>query len=435
VADAPWDRLIEAHLDGTISASESEDLSLRIEASPQLGRLLLELAYQEAVLQSLVEEAQGGVITEPPSVRPATPDRRNWSRMASVVVACSLLVAGSLVWLLRIPSSMPTISPASLVAANDAVWADPNVEVALRAGEVGNGMVRLESGSAELLLADGASLVLRGPVAFRFLARKRLLLEEGRLTCRCPSPQSRISVVTAATEVIDLGTEFFVEARPDRSTRVAVLRGEVQVGNSTRKVLKTGEAVEVRSDGIREIRPLQGDEFGGWLVAPQPPHAEAHANLLRDPGFEMALADSTWRGTEGNLAVSPQGRTDRALRILARGPAQWPQCRQRIETGDISGKVAVASVYAAGAPDEPPQSGQVAILKLAFVNGKGREFAFAMRRAPLRDVPPGEFVRVEMAAVAPPGTTSLQFQVMLQTHRRGSGSVLFDDASLSIMEP
>jgi len=325
----------------------------------------------------------------------------------------------------------------TLVAANEAVWSDPNTEIALRSGQLPLGALRLESGSAEFLFSDGATVLMRGPAVVQFPGRRQVFVEQGRIFCRCPSPESRLSVETPTTQVVDLGTEFAVEAREDSSTLVAVLNGEVQVGKTQQRRLYKGEAVEVRSSGILAIQPLARQEFTELLLA-SPSVGDAvkqGANLLSEPGFERGLSDKTWNGTEANLeAMESGGRSGGAVRVFARGYANWPQCRQKINTGDIAGKLLVASVWAATPANDPLRERQVAMLKIVFVNGDGREFAFALRRFVNPKSKPDQFEQAQLAAFAPTGTRQVQLQLMLNSNLLDSGSVIFDDASLVIAD-
>lgn len=430
--------LIGRYADGTASAAEVAELEAALRAGADIRKAFLRYMNVDTALTAAapaLRVVKSGTATPMVSRRSMRPV---WAIAAAALV---LFLAVAMLFRDRTappPAGKGTQATAfvTLAAANEAVWADPNVELALRAGELPPGVVRLESGTAEFLFADGATLVMRGPASVRFPARKRVTLESGKVFCRCPSPESRISVDTHATEIVDLGTEFAVEARPDRSTLVAVLSGEVRVGRTATRVLRKGEAVEVRGDGIMAIQPLAREDFAE-LLRSSPVVSDAlqsGRNLLADPGFEKGLAEETWSGTEPNLeAVGTGGRSGAAVRIDSDGRAHWPQCRQRLETGDIAGRLVVATAWAA--PDASPlQPRQSAVLKLVFVNEAGRDFAFAMRRFLSSASTPGRFEQAQVAAFAPPGTRRVQMQLMFQTHLRDTGAILFDDASLIIAD-
>jgi hypothetical protein len=410
--------------DGTASAEEVREVNAALRSDAELRRAYLRYMNLESALASAA--AARPVVVRKPSPLPWV----RWAAVASLAAAVVVCV------LLRMERPPEVVAPfATLVAAHDAVWGDPNVELALNGGQLPSVSIRLESGTAEFLLNDGATVVLRGPAAVRFPQPKRVHVEGGRVVCRCPSPESRITVETASTEVVDLGTEFFVEARADRSALVAVLSGEVRVG--AEQHLRKGEAAEVRADGILIVRPLTQEEVSNQFRAVTPAEEVTNrgSNLLKDAGFDRGLSAETWGGTEPNLTpLADGGRHGRAIRVSASGFAHFPQCRQRVETGDVSGKVVMASVWAANPASDRLRPGQFAMLKIAFVNERGREFGFAKRQFLNAQSPPGQFEEIRLAAIAPPGTHAIQFQLVLSTNARKEGSVLFDDAEFVVAD-
>lgn len=428
--DERLDHLIDAHLSGAMSDDGRRELDSRLLHSAADREHFWQLSETHVLLHEGIQRRVAESPRLPARRFPTHPIR--W-----LAAAAALLFGCVLAWRQFVPKTNAPQPFATLAAANEAQWADPNVELTLRGGELPPGPLRLESGTAEFLCADGATVVVRGPAVVRFPARKRVFVESGRIFCRCPSPESRLSVETAATQIVDLGTEFAVDARADRSTLVAVLSGEVQVGNAQQRRLRKGEAVEVRGDGILAIQPLAREEFSELLLA-SPSVSDAvrrSENLLRDPGFENGLGEQTWSGTETNIAaVGSGGRSGSAVRVFARGYANWPQCRQKINTGDIAGKLVVASVWAATPARDPLRTRQVAMLKIVFVNDDGRDFAFAMRRFVNPKSEQDRFEQAQVAAFAPPGTRQVQIQLMLNSNLLDSGSVIFDDASLVIAD-
>jgi len=321
------------------------------------------------------------------------------------------------------------------MATTNARWADPNVELALSSGERLAGPLRLESGRAEFQMVDGATVVLDGPASVRFAERKVVFVDEGRVFCQCPTPESRLSVITPQTKVVDLGTEFSVEARADASTRVAVLSGKVDVKSPNAGVLTAGEAVEVRRDVVVRLKPLTPEEMQALMpesVSTTVTHRDGGQNKLADPGLESALPSTLWRGTDECLqSAIAAGRTGNAVRIRA-GRKSYPIVKQRVETGDVSGRVVQASVWAMSPADDPLSERQFAVLKIAFLNSAGREFACSARHFLHQGLPPGVYVPAQLAAQAPPGTRSVEVQLMLAASSLKSGSVCFDDASLVV---
>lgn len=428
-----WKERIGRYVDGAATLEEIHELEQQLAKDRKLRRWYLSYTNVDAALNgsAWTTEEDEQHISSIASFWSRWPAWQRWTLPLAALLALCL----GLAQLLQ-PAPSSTARPiVSLTAATDAVWEDQNLELALRSGEVPAGALRLRSGTAEFLHEHGATILLRGPGTVQFLPKNEVRIEEGKLFCRCPEPKSRLTVITPATTIVDLGTEFAVEARSDRSTRIGVLSGEVKVMTAQPRFLGKGEAAEVRGDGIFVIRTLQREEFTELLLT-SPSVSDAvqrGQNLLLDPGFELGTSAETWSGTLPHLEISPGiGRTGGAARISALGHRFWPQCRQEVSTGDISGRVVVATVWAA---PNALQNRQCAMVKLVFVNSSGREFAFALRRAFPDGADEARFSQVQVAAYAPEGTRGVQLQLMLSASGLQSGSVRFDDASLVIAPP
>ena len=427
--------LLSDLVEGTITDERFADLNARLEADPEARQLYARYVELHASLERRWSEA-------PTTIAGPRPVRRDgrWTLAAVAGLAATVAV----VVLLRPPpgpgpdgsAESPAVPYATLVAAHGAVWADPNVDLALSVGQLPGVALRLDAGTAEFLLADGATVVARGPAAVRFPARGRVAVDLGRVFCRCPTPASRVVVETPAGEVIDLGTEFAVESRPDRTARVAVVSGEVRVGSASGPSLRKGQSAEVRADGQLVVRALTAAELAdlGGLV----PSAEAPGptgeNRIRDPGFDRGLAADTWGGTDGHLSPDARGRAGPGLRVSARGFAAFPLCRQWVRTGDLGGKLVVASVWAATPADDPISPGQFAGLKVVFLDAHDREFGFVKQHLLTGRPVPGRFEQARLVAVAPPGTAAVGIQLILYAARGRTGAVVFDDAALAVAD-
>jgi ferric-dicitrate binding protein FerR (iron transport regulator) len=424
-------------VDETITDERFAELNTRLETDPEVRRLYARYVELHASLERRWAEAS----TSDPVAIPRMA-HRGWRRV--VVAIAGLAAAVVVAVLLRTPpgpapdssSETPIVPYATLVAARDAVWADPNVDQALSAGQLPEVGLKLDAGTAEFLLADGATVIARGPAAVRFPARGRVAVDLGRVFCRCPTPASRVVVETPAGEVIDLGTEFAVEARADRTARVAVVSGEVRVGSASGPSLRKGQSAEVRGDGQLVVRPLLPAELAELCGALPPAWAPGLAgeNRLIDPGFDRGLAADTWGGTEGHLSLDPGGRTGPGVRVSAHGLASFPLCRQLVRTGDLGGKLVVASVWASTPADDRISPGQFAGLKVVFLDARDREFGFVKQHLLTGRPVPGRFEQARLAAIAPPGTAAVSVQLILYAARRHTGTVVFDDAALAIAD-
>lgn len=294
------------------------------------------------------------------------------------------------------------------------------------------GLLRLESGVAEFRLPGGATAVVQGPAALRFPGPDQMFLQEGKALCRCPTPQSRITVTTSATQVVDLGTEFAVQAGPvGQTTRVAVVSGKVQVGAAERRILRTGESAEIGADRAVRLVPLPPEVFADLLKANSLSSVQGLGpNQLVDPSFETLSGESPWYRTQGHVELAPASPA--TVAIHARGHRFWPSVRQSVDTGDISGRLVVGSVDAVMPPNQPLGERQFAILKLAFINQRGEEFATSFRYFLHAGSGPGTLASTQVAAFAPPGTVKVEVQLMLNARGQSSGAVWFSNPRLVV---
>jgi hypothetical protein len=129
-------------------------------------------------------------------------------------------------------SAMATV--ATLTAERECVWqADsraqrPRVGRRLQTNET----LLLRSGVAKITFENGAVVHLEGPARFVVQSSDKGLLERGVLLAQVPRRAIGFRIATPTLEVIDLGTEFGVQAEPQGVTEVHVVRGLVEVSHS-----------------------------------------------------------------------------------------------------------------------------------------------------------------------------------------------------------
>jgi ferric-dicitrate binding protein FerR (iron transport regulator) len=407
------DDLIHRFLDGTASQAEAAELSHLIETDANVRNRYLDLAELHAVLSA--EESLRAPRVEKRLARP------KWVRFAPALkIAAALVVAGLAFWWLK-PAAEPDLPFATLISTVNARWDDEATELSLNAGEAPSGMLRLLEGEAEFATSQGATVALEAPAVIQFESATAIFVESGKVLCRCPTPQSRLTVRTPETQVIDLGTEFSVEARGDRSTRVAVFSGEVKVDST---VLREGQAAEVRSPGLTMLEASVVREMMAQMRDDAPmPEVQ---NELREPDFADAKA-ANWELTPGHAKIE-----DQALRVSSRESRFWPNARQTVWRPDLSGRAIVASVRALQPADDPLQPMQFAVLKLVFRGERGSHIAYASRHFQFGGGTSGFFETAHVAAIAPPGTKGVSVELLLNARGEKNGSVVFDDAVLHI---
>lgn len=435
-----WHDHIQRYISGTITEAETKALERQLKTDAALRDWYLDALNLDSALEAAAESAQRALsLPVPFSQRVltlASSHRFRWLSWRPLSAAAA--AAAAVVLYTWVTDRFPLTEQRHfrMVTATNARWTDPNVELALTSGMAIEGSVRLDSGRADFEMADGAVLVVRGPASVRFASRKVVFVDEGRVYCHCPTPESRISIITPQTEVVDLGTEFTVEARLDASTHVAVLSGSVDVKAPNAGVLKAGTAVDVNANGVVHLAPLTSEQIAALAknaAYPQVTAGQSLPNRLNESGFEVSLPSAIWRGADECLehAVG-RGRSGNAVRIRGKKHKLWPLVKQNVPVGDIAGKVVVAEAWATTPADDPLSKRQQAGLKLAFLNAEGREFASSVRHFMAEHPQPGAYVRAELAALAPEGTVAVELQLMMISCGLNSGSLIFDDASLRV---
>jgi hypothetical protein len=135
--------------------------------------------------------------------------------------------------------------------------------------------------------------VIEGPATFEPVSRDTLRVAAGSVRCRCPEPGTELRVETPSGTIVDLGTEFAVTVEPDVRTRVAVIEGQVRVdGREASRLMSAGDAVSIDREGrsSEDIGFLKDVATRVTLTPVEPSVFAGCRNVLVDPSFEMETA-------------------------------------------------------------------------------------------------------------------------------------------------
>jgi hypothetical protein len=472
--DPHLDDLIDRFLDGDLAGEDREALERLLLASAQARGRFWTLADTHAALGRW-GRGHWGRVAATAAERPTEPPLRRLRQLALATAVILSACLTLLFWSGR-PTPTPTatqpptagITPpglprdiepdafATIAAAVEAVWADPTVELMLQRGGLPSGPMHLRSGRVELLFQSGGSAVIEGPAIFEPVSGDTLRMQLGAVRCRCPQAGSELRVETPRGTVTDLGTEFVASVADDEGLRVGVIEGHVRLDlvDATR-VIAAGEALSVNQEGQATADIAFFEDYGA-RAALTPFDEDAFLrgdNLLEDPSFEIPPdVDAAWQGsaepparrallqigpwlaTPGHVerVSAPTASGSRAVRVSAKGSPFWPLLVQRLTTGDISGQIVMASVRATQTADDPLSGAQRPIVKIAFVDALGREFASAGRHFLKVSGPDDQFAEGRIAAIAPAGTCGVNYTILLNACGLPTGSVVMDDARLVI---
>lgn len=370
-------KLLGRLADDSLDSEGIAQLGEMLEADAALRKYFVEYCQMHALLRS-----EHGLLSawSPAYARSSSIVGRNarWvtvniSRVAAVA-ALLLMVAGiTIVTYGRMHRPFRGAETAVLSKAVAARFAyGPNGETMPAAGtQLRQGLYELCDGLAQFEYPSGAIVVARAPVTFELVDQACVRLVDGQLSAHVPPAAKGFRIEAPGATVIDLGTDFGVEAVKDFESEVHVFKGDVLVDlhgeknkQEDRLHLVTGEATRVDSvtgmpsginlDEDRFVRSLR-DEPSSYsqLVLQMKPAVYYRMEPTEDGRH---LADFSGNGAEATIhlgrAKAPvwtSGKVGSAFKLG--GPAQqtyavapeYPQA-----TGDTLS--VVAWVYARSRP-------------------------------------------------------------------------------------
>jgi len=322
-------KLIDAYLDGSITAPEMQQLNTLLLADAEARREFVEVLNVDSALAVM---AAGWTKDDVPVIRPTkwhTPSPRWISAAASIAV----LLSGW--WWQDSRRTFATVEKAAGVVE----MADGS---ALR-GE----SHEIRAGSVALITARGARIVIEAPAEFRFESAQRLHMKRGRLAADVPPAAKGFTVITPTGDAVDLGTRFGVDVPSSGAAEVHVFHGEVitkATGARAKQSLRTGDAVtfdqgastsrELRSSAF--IQPDEMSELTAGLAAGQRARAESALAKLKNDSALIALLDFESADELPGVYRRVQGRWPGShapefvnvgdhLKLDVGGDRDWPQ--------------------------------------------------------------------------------------------------------------
>lgn len=224
VNDLPTTELINRYLDGHPTEPEVASLQSRLTNDANARRTFRRLAMIAASLESVEAHPlpPDAVTTSTRTEVQKSRGRRWWP----VAAAAVLLLA------LGIQSMDRSKSPGDLVAVVTRGGDPGGIRQDGRVSHVGDGLRlgrwQLPPGRTEVQLDSGVALALVGPGEFNLLQTDHAQLRRGQVFARVPQNAIGFRIETDSIEVVDLGTEFAVNAEADGRSAVHVYDGEVQ---------------------------------------------------------------------------------------------------------------------------------------------------------------------------------------------------------------
>jgi Concanavalin A-like lectin/glucanases superfamily/FecR protein len=373
-------RLLGRLSEGQLENSEVQRLGELIEADRILRKQYLEYCQMHSLLRS-----EHGLLTAWSPSPVGTEDDRHVSLRDSwisrgnahwVAVAAVFMVVAMAAGFLKLQHDRAPFRGAETAVLGKAVGArfafGSNGELVPTAGsKLRQGIYELRDGLVEIDYPTGAVLIARAPATFDLVDGGCIRLVDGQMSAHVPKAATGFRIEAPGATVIDLGTDFGVQAVKDQESEVHVFRGEVLVdlhgekGKSEDQLrLVTGEATRVDfSTGMPSGINMDEERFVRSLREETSPYARAVLKLspavyyrMEPTGDGTKLIDASGNGADATVhlgrASAPvwtTGKVGAALRLG--GPAQqtyasvdkYPQA-----TGDTI--TVVAWVYARSRP-------------------------------------------------------------------------------------
>lgn len=197
---------------------------------------------------------------------------------------------------------------------------------------LGAGAFKIEEGAAELHFFCGARVVLEAPAEIRIISAWEAQCVDGRLRAEVPPAARGFKLVTEASEIIDLGTEFALEVS-NGNTTVEVIEGEVAVLHrlEAETRLVTGEA---------RYLPKVGDSEARAYASISPPKEFLEMKSKRKESFQVwqSESESTARDERllayynfqdmshivPNLANQRDAFSDASIVMATKEDGRWP---------------------------------------------------------------------------------------------------------------
>ncbi len=227
--------------DGTLSTDEAKELNELLRGNPEaceiyLNHIALE-AQLERELQHPAKMAQIRRISPIGHIRP-------------ILTAAAAITLAFFLW----PHS--TTAPlATVLLAEDCQWRSSAVHEGSR---LAPGKIQLSSGTAILRFDGGAEAILRGETTLELLSAVQARLITGEVVIRAEGDAVGFKLLTPASELTDLGTEFAVKVQRSGVTELQVLDGQVGYGDA---IADAGHALRFEVGKEAEAMPVTSPRF------------------------------------------------------------------------------------------------------------------------------------------------------------------------------
>ncbi|MEI6713175.1 MAG: LamG-like jellyroll fold domain-containing protein [Verrucomicrobiota bacterium] len=228
---------IDAYRAGEISPDDFAALEQTLKESAEVRAYFRSYLHLDTELRRLaesdpaIESAWAGDKPEQPQSRTIIRPRWKFTAAAIAMAAAFVAIAG-LAWLFA-PRWMPVGDVVATLSQTSGARIRMNgrVVVAQTGTSLHQGRFELVGGLIEITYPSGVVALLESPATFEMRDAASLTLTNGKVSATVPENATGFSVITPSSTIVDLGTEFGVEAGADNS-EVHVFKGAVSLETS-----------------------------------------------------------------------------------------------------------------------------------------------------------------------------------------------------------
>lgn len=217
-----------------------------------------------------------------------------WALAAGIVVLLGALAGG---WVIRRGENRPGDTSRAVAMLNrvvNATW-DPAGTAPRLGAPLEPGLLRLESGLAQIVFYQGARVVIEGPAELELVSSSQAVCLRGTLTAEVPPPSRGFRVTSPRLEVIDLGTTFGLRVN-EQHAEVHVFEGRVE--------FRAGEETVVRPLLAGQAAVVHGPAAPRVVAADRTPFANLFELQTKSVAAE-AQAYDRWRASLQELQRDP----------------------------------------------------------------------------------------------------------------------------------
>ncbi len=204
-------------------------------------------------------------------------EKRKMSTFSIVFLAMNAAAVLFIVLFLQFAPSKRGVEIATLTDSINAKWADVIVQEGERLKSDSSSLM-LREGVVELLFDNHTKVVVEAPAEFELISKDQINLRYGRLYTMVPKEAIGFSIYTPNARVIDLGTEFGINAEAHGDTFLHVIKGKTVliagdrfnkdtvevVEGFAKKVSSNQEISDIRCDDRLFIRDIQSEKNVIW---------------------------------------------------------------------------------------------------------------------------------------------------------------------------